>query len=142
MLNALFPLPAAVSCGTQAKIYCFKCGDFVRHQIFDQEKERLDLIEKFPWMGWKEHSVIRSFDALRFMRVLDQGIVWRGMAATYPPLVPAFHVAATRKCMLRHALFLGNISQLVEPESSEVRDFADSQRKKGSYSQLRQSGWV
>lgn len=104
----------AVTCGPQAKIYCFRCGDYVQHQIFEQEKERLDLIGTFPWMGWREHPVQRSFDALRFMRVLDQGIVWRGMTATYPPLVPWKHVVASRICQWRHSLFHGKSSDFPE----------------------------
>lgn len=122
----------AVSCGIEAKIYCFKCGEFVQHEIFVQEKERVDIVETFPWLGWKEHPVMRSFNALRFMRVLDQGIVWRGMSAEYPQFVPPFHVKAARLSLLRNALFEGNVS-LTQSASPETRDFAIKQSRKGQF---------
>lgn len=76
---------------------------------------------------------MRSFDALRFMRVLDHGIVWRGMTATYPPLVPTYHVKAARLSMMRLSLLEGRISYLPESASPEERDFAVSQSKKGTW---------
>lgn len=83
-------------------------------------------------MGWKGHPVQRSFDALRFVRVLDQGIVWSGMHATYPPLVPQEHVDATRLCMRRRALFHGDVEDLADCELPESRDFARLQSQIGA----------
>ena len=102
----------AVSCGHQAQIYCFQCGDFVYHPIFDQEKERIDLMERIPWQAWKEHSVQRSFDALQFFRVQDQGVFWRGMMTTYPSLVPPEHARAARACLNRQRMFAGDVDEL------------------------------
>ena len=104
----------------------------MNHEIFIQEKERIDVGECFPWMGWKDHPVQRSFDALRFMRVLDQGIVWSGMHATYPPLVPQEHVEATRLCMRRRALFHGDVDGGSDYALPESREFARLQSQKGA----------
>lgn len=82
-------------------------------------------------MGWKEHCVQRSFDALRFMRVVDQGIVWRGMGATYPALVPDEHWRAAGQLQWRRDLFLGNVEDLPEGASPAAIGFAMSQSKKG-----------
>jgi ubiquitin carboxyl-terminal hydrolase 22/27/51 len=106
----------AVTCGRAARIYCFKCGEddnnavkWASHVIFEQEKERIQLTEKLPFMAWKEHPVQRSFDPLQFMRISqpDQGIVWKGMVATYPVIVPPKHLQAARRCRYRQILFDG-----------------------------------
>lgn len=102
------------------------------HEVFIQEKERIDVGECFPWMGWKDHPVQRSFDALRFMRVLDQGIVWSGMHATYPPLVPQEHVEATRLCMRRRTLFHGDVDVVSDHDPPESREFARVQSQIGA----------
>jgi len=70
------------------------------------------LTERLPWLAWKEHTVKRSFNALQFFRVQDQGIFWRGMQATYPPLVPLHHVLAARSCRLRQIIFQGEMDEL------------------------------
>jgi hypothetical protein len=104
-------LLAAVSCGERAQIFCFKCGDFVVHPIFEQEKMRLELSVKVPWMAWKEYTVQRSFDPFQFIRTQEHGIVWRGPIATYPPLVPKEHVRASQLSLRRQALFSGGIHE-------------------------------
>jgi len=122
---------AAVSCGKQAQIYCFQCGDFVCHPIFDQEKERIDLTQQLPWQAWKEHAVQRSFDALQFFRVQDQGVFWRGMVATYPPLVPKEHVLAARACLLRQQIIRGELDGLLQ--RPEILRFGTRQQRTGTY---------
>ena len=121
----------AVTCGPRAKIICFKCGDFVTHPVFTQEKERIDLSQELPWMGWKEHSLQRSFDPLRFMRIPDQGIFWRGMFATYPPLVPQEHVESGRLCRWRQCLFHGKVTEIPQAASDQAKDFVRRQKEKG-----------
>jgi hypothetical protein len=120
----------AVSCGPTARIYCFKCGDFVYHKVFEQEKDRLDLMENLPWLAWKEHAVQRSFDALQFFRVQDQGVFWRGMKATYPLLVPAEHIRAAQLCRERQIVFQGQLDELPLLASRQSIDFTAIQNRK------------
>ena len=131
----MFTLNTAVSCGRRAQIYCFQCGDFVYHPIFDQEKERIDLAECLPWQAWKEHAVQRSFDAIQFFRLQDQGLYWRGVNATYPPLVPLEHVQAARACLNRQRLFNGQVVDLpflMAEQRPEVIRFATRQHGIGA----------
>ncbi|GKZ01139.1 hypothetical protein MPSEU_001065400 [Mayamaea pseudoterrestris] len=120
----------AVTGGSCAKIFCFKCGDFVTHPVFTQERERIDLINNFPWMGWKDHHLQRSFDALRFMHVSEHRIVWRGMAATYPQLVPLEHIESARLCRWRQCLFHGVAVGTFGAANNKVLAFARHQRDK------------
>jgi len=99
----------AVTCGQRAELFCFPCGDFVYHSLFDQERERLDTEARFRWLAWSDHPVQRSFDPLQFAHIEEYGIVWRGVKATYPPLVPQEHILAARYCSQRKALFEGKI---------------------------------
>jgi hypothetical protein len=80
--------------------------------VFEQEKDCLDLMENLPWLAWKEHVVQRSFDALQFFRVQDQGVFWRGMKTTYPLLVPAEHIRAAQLCSQRQIVFQGQLNEL------------------------------
>jgi ubiquitin carboxyl-terminal hydrolase 22/27/51 len=96
----------------------------VYHEIFDQEKERIDIIERLPYQAWKSHSVQRSFDPLCFLHVEDHGIMWKGMIATYPPLVPREHVLAARLCRRRQILFGGEVGELSLLESAQAKAFA------------------
>jgi hypothetical protein len=45
----------AVTCGERSEVFCFKCGDFVCHEIVNQERERIDISRQLPWMGWHDH---------------------------------------------------------------------------------------
>ncbi|KAG7364428.1 ubiquitin carboxyl-terminal hydrolase [Nitzschia inconspicua] len=101
----------AVSCGEKAQIFCFSCGDIVYHDVFEQEKIRIDCSKRLSYMGWKEHYVLRSFDAFQFLKTQDHGIVWRGLIATYPPNVPREHFFATQLVMRRQSLFEGNTEE-------------------------------
>jgi hypothetical protein len=119
-----------VTCGREARVYCLQCGDFVYHEIFDHERDRVDLATKLPWQAWKPHPVQRSFDALQFMRIQDQGIFWRGMIAAFPPLVPIEHVRAAQFCRLRQVLFSGEWDLLPLMTSSTAKSFARAQWEK------------
>lgn len=104
------------------------------HDVFDQEKERLDLVENLPSQAWKNHPVQRSFDALRFVHIQDEGVMWKGMVATYPPLVPPEHVLAARLCRRRQILFEGQVAELPLTASPNAKYFAalSSQNGKGT----------
>jgi ubiquitin carboxyl-terminal hydrolase 22/27/51 len=102
---------SAVSCGERAQLFCFRCGDFVYHEAFQQEKERIDYSQQLPYTAWKKHKVQRSFDPFQYIRTQDHGVVWRGLVATYPALVPKEHLRATQLTSRRQALFEGRVHQ-------------------------------
>lgn len=117
----------AVSCGERAQIFCFCCGDFVYHQVFEQEKTRIDYSKEVPNMAWRAHQLYRSFDPFQFIRTQDHGIVWRGLVATYPQLVPQEHIQATRATSRRQALFNGNVNEKWLASSPTALKLAASQ---------------
>ncbi|KAL3920991.1 MAG: hypothetical protein SGILL_002988 [Bacillariaceae sp.] len=93
---------------------------------------RIDSSKKLEYMGWKEHAVLRSFDAFDFLKTQDHGIVWRGLIATYPPLVPKEHFLATQLTLRRQSLFEGKSEEdwvLLSPASLR---FAASQHGKSN----------
>jgi ubiquitin carboxyl-terminal hydrolase 22/27/51 len=128
--DALFRT-AAVTCGSRARIYCFSCGDFVHHEVFTNEKHRIDVMETLPWMAWPEHAIHRSFDALQFVHIPDVGIIWKGMKATYPILVAKDHVRATQLCRERYILFHGEVDQLPPHASRDAVELARQQQTTG-----------
>lgn len=101
-----------MTCGSKAQLYCFECNNFVRHEIFDQEKQRIDVAEALPWLAWKEQPVQRSFEALQFLHVHDLGIFWTGMRATYPILVPNVHKRAAWLSRERQIVLHGEVDEL------------------------------
>jgi hypothetical protein len=105
-------LSVAVTCGPQASVYCFKCADWVNHDIFDQERERIDLNYKIPRIAWKQLPMQRSFDAFQFLHVPDQGIFWKGMFAAYVSPISAEHVIASRASLWRLRMFHGQVDEL------------------------------
>jgi hypothetical protein len=111
-LLCCFRVCIGVTCGPKAQVYCFPCGEFVRHEIFDQERHRIDVVETLPWMAWKEHPVQRSFEALQFLQVRDLGIFWRGMLATYPGFATSDHIKASRLSRERQIVCRGEVDQL------------------------------
>lgn len=125
-----------MSCGPEAKIYCFQCGGFVSHDVFEQEKERIDLCHCLPWMAWTEYPVQRSFDALRFFHVKDQGIFWKGIYATYPMLIPKHHMSSARLCLRRHVVFHGNVERLPETAPAGAKRLAQLQHDSGTFNKL------
>ena len=115
-------------------MFCFSCGDFVYHKAFDQERERLDLAARIPWLAWNDHALQRSFDPFNFVHVEDYGIVWRGLVATYPPLLPQEHVDAARYCLQRQALFEGHLLHTKWPLlGRRTLDFAIRKAKQGRF---------
>ena len=101
----------AVSCGERCQVFCFSCGDTVYHEVFAQEKARIDCGRKLPSMAWKPHQLYRSFDPFQFIKTQDHGIVWQGLVATYPQLVPQEHIRATEAICRRQALFRGEVQE-------------------------------
>ena len=133
----------AVTCGERAALFCFRCGDFVYHEVFEQEKERIDYTHKLKFMSWKEHVVQRSFDAFSFIRTQDHGIVWRGLVATYPPLVPKEHCIAAQLSSRRQALFEGNVFETWLSRRRNALAFAAWQNSQGKrFSLLRKTNAV
>ena len=120
----------AVSCGEKAQLLCFECGDCVYHEVFEQEKIRIACTRKVPHMAWKDHAVLRSFDPFQFLKTQDSGIIWRGLVATYPPMVPKEHFCAVQLAMRRHALFEGNVDEKWILPKSNALYFAASQHLK------------
>lgn len=109
---ALTPfLFAAITCGERAQIFCFCCGDFVYHKVFEQERLRLDYARYFTSLSWREHKLQRSFDPFQFIVTDDHGIVWRGPIATYPALVPKEHFSATQLTTRRTDIFEGRVQE-------------------------------
>lgn len=91
------------------------------------EKERIDLNQRIPWMGWKHRPVQRSFDAFQFVRVPNHGIVWKGMHAAYLTSAPAEHVRAARAARWRQIVFHGEVDELPLSVHRSVVDFSASQ---------------
>ena len=82
-----------------------KCGDIVYHECFDQERERIFLEQNIPSLCWKETPIIRCVDPSSFMATPENGVVWRGMIATYPTPVSAQLVQASRFAANRLSIF-------------------------------------
>jgi len=118
----------AVTCGKQTKVYSFHCEDFVKHIVFETERKRLDLKKNLEWLSWKEHSLIRSFDAFRFKVDPENGAVWQGVYAAYPSTVPEAHVSGAFSSLYRHKLFHG-LDTDEEGTLSELKGLFDNSGK-------------
>lgn len=62
------------------------------------------------------------------------GIFWKGMKATYPPIVPMEHVHIARLCLQRQLMFHGKIDELHSlSRSNDYRmiEFTAMQNQKG-----------
>ena len=98
-----------VTCGQQPKIYCFLCADTVHHTIFDMEQERLEVAAHLPNMVWPAHPIQRSMDAFQFLTLPEHGVVWKGIMAAYPSVVPDQHLHMVRLMKRRHDILAGKI---------------------------------
>ena len=86
----------------QAKFYLLLgCGDIAYHKVFDAERERIDLEQLLPHWAWPEDIIQQSFNTFQFVSSQDHGIVWRGMVATYPTMVPRHHLIAAKMVLQR-----------------------------------------
>ena len=122
-----------VTCGPRADLFCFRCGDFVYHEVFEQEKERIAITQHFPWMSWKLNPVQRSFDPLQFLTTPEHGVVWRGLVATYPNLLPDEYLAAVNRSMDRLLMFKGELESKKMIWGQEALRFATHQNLLGKY---------
>jgi ubiquitin C-terminal hydrolase len=118
----------AASLDASGRLYCLDCGDFIRHEVFDNEWLRIDLEEKLPWLAWGEQPVARSFDAMHFVNIPEVGIVWNGMTAAYPLSVPSYHLKAAQRCHLRLLCFAGDVDALQHRASRATMRFTRLQR--------------
>jgi Ubiquitin carboxyl-terminal hydrolase/Zn-finger in ubiquitin-hydrolases and other protein len=91
----------AATCGKRNSFYCFGCGDIAYHEVFDTERERIDLEQSLPHWAWPEDTIQQSFEAFQFVSSQDHGIIWRGMVATYPTMVPRHHLIAAKIVLQR-----------------------------------------
>ena len=85
------------------------CGDFVYHECFDQERERLFLEKNFPSLCWEETPILRGINPSSFVVTPEHGVVWRGMMATYPSPVSTQLVHASRFAARRLSIFRGDV---------------------------------
>jgi ubiquitin carboxyl-terminal hydrolase 22/27/51 len=86
-----------------------KCGDFIYHEVFDQEKERMDISHYLPQFGWEVGNLLRSYEPFSFVSTPDHGIVWHGMMASYPTAVSSEFVLAGRLGLKRQLIFQGEM---------------------------------
>lgn len=98
-----------ITCGPRAEIFCMKCGDFIYHEVFDQEKERMDISHYLPQFSWQAGSLNRSYEPFSFVSTPDHGIVWHGMVASYPTTVSSEFVLAGRLALRRQLIFKGEM---------------------------------
>ena len=97
-----------VTCGSRGELFCMGCGDFVYHECFDQERERLFLEQNHPSLSWSETPIIRGVDPSSFIVTPENGIVWRGMMATYPSPIRPELAQSGRFAINRISLFRGD----------------------------------
>lgn len=87
------------------------CGDNVYHECFDQERDRICLEYNIPSLCWKETPIIRGFDPSSFIFTPENGVIWRGMMATYPTPVSPRLIQAAQYGLKRLSIFSGNVGE-------------------------------
>lgn len=111
-----------ITCGSKGEIFCMKCGDFVYNEVFDREKERIDILFQLPSYAWgRNKPLLRSFslgdiledfvivpeeiDEQSHDRKIVNKVVWRGLRASYPSEVPEEFIKAARYTLKRLKIF-------------------------------------
>jgi hypothetical protein len=111
-----------ITCGSKGEIFCMKCGDFVYNEVFDQEKERVEIGFHLPMYAWGRNlPILRSFrfgdifedfvivpediHDISKEKTLSNKIVWRGLRASYPSEVPEEFIQAARCTLNRFKVF-------------------------------------
>lgn len=107
----LYSMKIGVTCGPMGEIFCMACGDFIYHECFDQERERLFVEIHFPSLRWKETPILRGVDPSSFIITPEHGVLWRGMMATYPNPVSTQIVHASRFAAKRLLMFRGVVGE-------------------------------
>ena len=130
--NCFLNLLLGVTMESQPRIYCFHCGQYMQHEVFQNEQDRIDISEVLPWMAWHEYGGIhRSFDALQFVNIPDVGITWKGMSATYPIIAAKEHILAARICHYRYMMFCGEVEHLPLSVRRSALEFTKQQQMLG-----------
>jgi|AntRauTorckE5430_2_1112549.scaffolds.fasta_scaffold00851_11 hypothetical protein len=117
----------AITCGERGEIYCMKCGDFVYCEVFDSEKERVEINVHLPCFQWdRRRKLQRSFafreegdDFYVVPNHCDDGsihhqsitAIWKGFQATYPQDVSNNFILAGQRTLDRLQLFKGDITK-------------------------------
>lgn len=117
----------AITCGVKGEIYCMKCGDFVYCEVFESEKERVEISAQLPWFQWERcRKLQRSFafreegdDFYVIPNNVDNGAirhpsgiaVWKGFQATYPQDVSNDFILAAQRTLDRLKYFRDTITQ-------------------------------
>jgi hypothetical protein len=125
----------AITCGEKGEIYCMKCGDFVYCDVFDSEKERVEINFQVPWFQWDRHRKLQRSFAFReegddFYVIPNHFlpenkkyansehrstcepsaiVVWKGFQATYPPDVSYDFILAAQRTLSRLKFFRGDL---------------------------------
>jgi len=112
-----------ITCGPLSGIYCMQCGDFIHHEAFENEIQRIKIQQNAKELGWnRNRPVIRSFKYMDFIVSPDtlfessastsgsSSVVWRGFHATYPFAKSRELVSAVSLTYLRMQIFRGDFS--------------------------------
>jgi hypothetical protein len=99
------------------------CGDFVYHECFDQERERVFLEQNIPQLSWRDTPINRGIDPSSFVVTAENKVLWQGIIASYPTPVSAQFVKASKLAAKRFAIFRGelwNDIKYLGPKAMEV----------------------
>lgn len=106
-----------VTCGKEGKIYCFRSGDFVYHEIFDMENLRLKMFQQnIIHYCWKRGSIRRHSEVAPFINKTsdDVGPIWPGFRATYTTANTSPILTKCAKAILfRSQLFRGQLEDSI-----------------------------
>lgn len=118
------------------------CGDNVYHECFDQERERIALEQNIPLLCWKETPVIRGVYPSSFMLTPENGVVWRGMMASYPSPVSPQLVQASQLALKRFSIFRGDTSNRLFEWGANDIELATYQREQREFLLVEQTTHV
>lgn len=79
------------------------------HECFEQERERVFLEKNVPSLSWSKTPILRGAIIGSFVESPENGVVWRGMMATYPTQVSMQLVQASRFAAKRISIFRGDM---------------------------------
>lgn len=132
-----------ITCGSKGEIFCMKCGDFVYNEVFDQEKERVEIGFHLPMYAWGRNlPILRSFrfgdifedfvivpediHDISKEKTLSNKIVWRGLRASYPSEVPEEFIQAARCTLNRFKVFhVSSIESTLQEHGNQPKLYFD-----------------